>query len=339
MRKFKNKKKPLIIFLSVSVIFILFNIRYVSIPCSDVADINHDERKFEIHLIDVEQSESILLIQGKHAMLIDTGEMDCGKKVTNYLKSVGIEKLDAIVSTHFHKDHVGGFHKVISSFDTEKVICMNGKYADTITEKFWYADMQISRITSSMIHKHKIKLEFPYEKSGILKSFTLGNASVEILAQETHSDIINNKSIVMKVSYGDFSSLLMSDAQGEVEAALVEAQIDISADVLKVGHHGSKTSTGRDFLQKVNPQYAIISCGEDNKYGHPNSFVMKKLYKQGVEVHRTDVEGTIVIETDGNGKIEIITEGKWLGKEQAHNISALVFLYTLIIKDFYVSMR
>ena len=96
--------------------------------------------------------------------------------------------------------------------------------------------MQISRITSSMIHKHKIKLEFPYEKSGILKSFTLGNASVEILAQETHSDIINNKSIVMKVSYGDFSSLLMSDAQGEVEAALVEAQIDISADVLKVGH-------------------------------------------------------------------------------------------------------
>lgn len=310
MRKFKSKKKPLIIFLSVSVIFILFNIRYVSIPYSDVVCVDHDERKFELHLIDVGQSESILLIQGKHAMLVDAGEMDCGKKVANYLKSVGIEKLDAIVLTHFHKDHVGGFHKVISSFNTEKVICMNGKYADTITEKFWYTDMQIARWTSSKIHKHKIQLEFPYEKSGILKSFVLGNATIEILAQETHNDIINNKSIVMKVSYGDFSSLLMSDAQGEVEDALMEAQIDISADVLKVGHHGSKTSTRMEFVQKVNPQYAIISCGKDNKYCHPNSFVMKKLCKQGAEVHRTDEEGTIVIETDGNGKIEIIAERK-----------------------------
>lgn len=308
MRKFRNKKKPLIIFLAV--ILILFNIRYVSIPCSDVNNVIHNEDKFELHLIDVGQSESILLIQGEHAMLIDTGEMDCGKKVTQYLKSVGISRLDEIVLTHFHKDHVGGFHKVVSSIDVGKVICMDSKYADTVTESFWYVDMQIARITSSLIHKHNIPIELPYEKTGILRSFTLGNASVEILAQETHSDIINNKSIVMKVSYGDFSALLMSDAQGEVEEALVESRIDISADVLKVGHHGSKTSTKMEFLEKVNPQYAVISCGEDNNYGHPNSFVMKKLYKQGAEVHRTDLEGTIIIETDGMGKIEFITDGK-----------------------------
>lgn len=311
MRKFKNKKKPLIIFLAVILILIiLFNIRYVSIPYSENNKVNYDEDKFELHLIDVGQSESILLIQGEHAMLIDTGEMDCGKKVARYLKSVGISKLDAVVLTHFHKDHVGGFHKVVSSIDVEKVICMDSKYADTITERFWYTDMQIARITSSIIHRHNIPIEVPYEKSGILKSFALGNASVEILAQETHNDIINNKSMVMKVSYGDFSTLLMSDAQAEVEEALVESEIDISADVLKVGHHGSKTSTKMEFLKKVAPQYAIISCGEDNNYGHPNSFVVKKLYKQGAEVYRTDLDGTIIVEVDGMGKIEFIIEGK-----------------------------
>jgi len=269
------------------------------------------DSNLEIHMIDVGQAESILITQGEHSMLIDTGNMFDGKTVTEYLHSVGITKLDVLALTHFHVDHLGGAHKVISAIDVKKIMCMKGKYISSCQEAFWYFDMQVSRITSSIFHGRKIEIESPYEDAGVLKSFELGDAKVEILSQDTHVDIVNDKSMVIKVSYGDVSALFMGDSQAEVEENLLEAEIDISADILKVGHHGSKTSSSMDFLEAVDPEYALISCGVDNDFGHPNSFVLKKLEKREAEVYRTDIDGDIIIRTDGTKeRIEVLTSEK-----------------------------
>lgn len=297
MRKSKRKIRILII---IFCLIFLFIFRYVSFfNEATVKAYEHLDSNIEIHVIDVGQAESILLVQGEHAMLIDTGNMFDGKTVTKYLKSNGISRLDMLAFTHYHVDHMGGAHKVISSINVEKIMCMDWKYISTFQEAFWYTDMQISRVTNSVLHAKKIPIESPYEKNGVLKSFKFGDANVEILSQETHANIVNNKSLVMKVTYGDVSALFTGDSQNEVENYLLEAEMDISADILNVGHHGSKTSTSMDFLEAVNPRYALISCGEDNAYAHPNSFVIKKLEKKNVSIYRTDTDGSIVVVTDG----------------------------------------
>lgn len=298
MRK-SSKKRVLIlsIILLVTFLFVCWYIPYIK-PVS-VKAVEHLDSVFEIHMIDVGQAESILVVQGEHAMLIDTGDMFDGKTVVRYLQSVGINKLDAVIITHYHNDHSGGIHDVLSAIEVKKVVGMRGKYISTAQELFWYSDMQISRTVSSMVHLKRISLESPYKEAGVLRTMWLGDAEVDFLSQETHTNIVNNKSSVMKVSYKDVSALFTGDSQKEVEDSLLEAEIDVSADILNVGHHGSKTSTSMDFLEKVNPEYALISCGEDNEYGHPNSFVMEKLQNQKARVYRTDLDGNVVLETDG----------------------------------------
>lgn len=296
----KSSKKRVLILLIMLLVTFLFVCRYIPYvrPIS-VKAVERLDSVLEIHMIDVGQAESILVVQGEHAMLIDTGDIFDGKTVVEYLQGVGINKLDAVIITHYHNDHSGGMHDVLSGVDVKKILGMRGRYVSTAQELFWYSDMQISRIVSSLVHLKRIPLESPYKEAGILRTMWLGNAQVEFLSQETHTDIVNNKSIVMKVSYKDVSALFTGDSQQEVEDSLLEAEIDVSADILNVGHHGSKTSTSMDFLEKINPEYALISCGEDNKYGHPNSFVMEKLENQNVRVYRTDLDGNIVLETDG----------------------------------------
>ena len=298
MRK-SSKKRVLIlsIILLVTFLFVCWYIPYIK-PVS-VKAVEHLDSVLEIHMIDVGQAESILVVQGEHAMLIDTGDMFDGKTVVRYLQSVGINKLDAVIITHYHNDHSGGIHDVLSAIEVKKVVGMRGKYISTTQELFWYSDMQISRTVSSMVHLKRISLESPYKEAGVLRTMWLGDAEVDFLSQETHTNIVNNKSSVMKVSYKDVSALFTGDSQKEVEDSLLEAEIDVSADILNVGHHGSKTSTSMDFLEKVNPEYALISCGEDNEYGHPNSFVMEKLQNQKARVYRTDLDGNVVLETDG----------------------------------------
>lgn len=307
----KSKRKIGILILIFCFVF-LFVFRYVSFfDSAAVVACYHSDSELEVHVIDVGQAEAILLVQGEHAMLIDTGDMFDGERVVTYLKSVGVSRLDMLVLTHFHVDHLGGAHRVISSVKVERIMCMDWKYISTWQEAFWFADMQVSRITNSVLHAKMIPVVSPYEKNGVLRSFDFGDAHVEVLSQETHANIVNNKSLVMKVTFGDVSALFTGDSQGEVESYLLEAEMDISADILKVGHHGSKTSTGMDFLETVNPRYALISCGENNDYGHPNSFVMKKLEKMNVSVFRTDTDGSIVVVTDGTKEgIEITTKGK-----------------------------
>ncbi len=305
MRKSK-KNKRIIVILTVLLIGIIFY-RYFSIK-RKTTECYHDPSEIEIHMIDVGQSESILIIQGKNTMLIDTGEMFCGKEISDYISNVGIDHIDILLITHFHKDHVGGVHRIISSFDIGKIICMDSRYFSTLQERTWYADLNIAQKFNEFFYRRKIKRELPYDENEELKEFSFGDAKITFLCQEKEEKNVNNKSIVSRVDFGNFSALLMGDAESEIEEKLIEIGSDLDVDLLKVGHHGSNTSSTSKFLENVNPEYAIISCGRNNKHSFPKKPVLKRLYKtKDIKIYRTDLMGNIVVKSDGRN-VKVFTE-------------------------------
>lgn len=304
MRKSEIKRVLLITFI---LLLIAFFYRYFS-KLPKVAEVEHDSSEIEIHMIDVGQSESILIIQGDNTMLIDTGEMLEGKVVSEYLAKQGIRTIDVLIITHFHKDHMGGAHRVVTSFDVNKIVCMDKKYISTLQELVWYADLSVAQHVSEIFHKIEIDFETPYDENGELKEFSLGDAEITFLSQN-NADKVNNKSVITRLEFGEFSALFMSDAEKELEQELIDREVNLSADVLKVSHHGSNTSSIQEFLEQVNPQYALISCGLNNNYFHPHKEVLHRLDDIGIsKVYRTDLNGNIVVKSDGKGNIEIVTE-------------------------------
>ncbi len=302
----KSKKSRSFLFVTLILIFLVTS-WYHNIFNTSFTNKNHDNSKVEIHMIDVGQSESILIIQGDKTMLIDTGIAASENKILDYLAKSGIKTIDYMVITHFHRDHAGSARYVVDSVNVKNIICMDPEYFTTWQERFWYTDLKISMLTNGIFKLRYPKILSPYDENGNLKSFYVGDAKYDILLQDNHTDNVNNKSIISKLSFKDFSILFMSDAEFEVEEELLDSDVDVSADVLKVGHHGSHTSSLYSFLKAVNPSYALISCGKNNKYGHPHSSVMNKLARQNIEVYRTDINGDVVVISDGKN-IDIKTE-------------------------------
>lgn len=308
MRKLKPLIKRVFSILFLLLLILLFFYRYVSLP-KTVSNVCHNPYEIEMHLIDVGQSEAILIIQRDYTMLIDAGEMFCGQMVADYIYDMGIDTIDVLVITHFHKDHSGGIHRVISSFNVEKIICMECRYISTWQERFWYTDMRICKALSEVFHDIDIDLESPYDDNGDLREISLGEARVTFLLQMTDTEIVNDKSIVIRVTFGEFSALFMADAEKEVEMRLLEGGECLSANVLKIGHHGSNTSSTMEFLNTVNPEYVLISCGLNNMYVHPHKQVMDRLSNlDNVQVYRTDLNGSIVVKSDESATIQVITE-------------------------------
>lgn len=236
--------------------------------------------------IDVGQADSILIQQGSHNMLIDAGNNDDSDLVVKYLKNNGVKKLDYVIGTHPHEDHIGGLDEVIKNFDIGMLYMP--KVSNT-TKTF--KDVLIAA------QGKNLKITEPKVNS----TFKLGNANCTILAPNaTKYDDLNNYSIVTKIKFGNNSFLFTGDAEGISERQIASKQLDIKADVLKVGHHGSHSSTTDDFLTKVNPKYAVIMCGKYNDYGHPHKETLIKLSNKNVEVYRTDEVGTITAISDGN---------------------------------------
>lgn len=311
MRKFKRIK----IFVLIILIFIyIFLNRYIEFYKNTSKIVSRDN--LEIHIIDVKQSESVLIIQNRHTMLVDAGLNSEGEKVEKYIKDLGIDTIDVLLITHFHRDHAGGVHNILRAFKVKEVMCLEYENITTLQEMFWYFDMRIAKKVSEVFgkNKSKVSLILPYDEDGNLKSFTIGNASIEILSQFKEENV-NNKSIVFKLVYDDFSMLFMGDAEKEVEEKLVKSDCNLSSDILKIGHHGSQTSTTSEFLDKVSPEYAVISCGINNPYNHPDKNVMKRLNERKIKVYRTDEMGDIVI-TINNGHIQ-------LNKEQLKNLKGV----------------
>lgn len=316
MRKSKKRKK-ILTFIIILVIFSVIVNRYTSISYNTITVTQYNsEDELQIHIIDVGQAESILIVQDGFTMLVDSGDNFTGDDVVKYIKNLGIDKIDIFLITHFHRDHAGGAHKIISSLDVKKIVCHKFSDLSTMQERFWYIDMSISRSIRETFGSMSIFMESACENNK-LKNFDVGDAKVYTLSQNNDAVNVNNKSIVFKLVYGDFSMLFMADAESEVEKELLEEDADLSADVLKIGHHGSKTSTTDEFLDNVNPKYAVVSCGNGNDYNHPYGAVTKRFEDKNIPLYRTDELGDIVITVKDDGEIVFDKEnGDYLSGRQ-----------------------
>lgn len=239
----------------------------------------------EVHFIDVGQGDSTLIKAGDHAMLIDAGDNSEGTAVQSYLNSQNVDKLDYVIGTHPDADHIGGLDVIIYKFDCKKVF-MPDIASDTKT----YDD-----VIQALKSKNQ-KAQVP--KLG--RTYSLGDATFTVIAPvKEYGNETNNWSIGIVLQYGENRFLFTGDAEKEAEDDILAKGEDISADVYKASHHGSKTGSSDDFLDKVNPEYAVISCGEENKYGHPSAQTLNNFRSRGIKTFRTDNQGTIVAYSDG----------------------------------------
>ncbi|MDP4089088.1 MAG: ComEC/Rec2 family competence protein [Bacillota bacterium] len=239
----------------------------------------------KVHFIDVGQADSILIQQGENFMLIDAGNNADNETVKNYLDKQGVKELQYFVGTHSDEDHIGSADYVINSFKVGKVYFPK----QTATTKTF------KDFTAAVKAKGQ-GLTVP--KVG--ETFKLGDAQCTVLAPNSSSyKDDNDYSIVIKLTYGETSFLLTGDAEAASESEMLKNGIDLRADVLKVSHHGSKTSSSEDFLKAVKPEYAVISVGKDNKYKHPDQGTMDRLKAIGAVVYRTDENGTVVATSNG----------------------------------------
>ena len=233
-----------------------------------------------IHFIDTGNSDAILIQQGSTAALIDGGDNDDEKQLPQYIKNQGISKLEYIFATHPDADHIGGLDGVLNTLEVGQVFVSNGD-ADTKTYSDFITAIMSEGLTPSV----------PLIDS----TYPLGEGTFEVLSVANMKDP-NNNSIVLLYTYGNNRILLMGDAGREIEATINVGKVDL----LKVGHHGSSTSTDPEFIAQVAPEYAVITCGENNKYGHPHTETLETLAAHNITVYRTDEMGTIVFELTGS---------------------------------------
>ena len=254
-----------------------------TVPRNDYPTTQADS--LSVHYIDVGQADCALLECAGQYMIIDGGNVDDSDLVVTYLQDQGVEQLHTVICTHAHEDHVGGLAAVLAVYPTEQILSPTRTYSSACFDDFlYYADQQDIAIT----------IPDPGD------SFYLGNAEVTVLGPVKSYADPNNTSIVVKVEFGDTSFLFTGDMEKDAETDMLDYGMDVSADVLKVGHHGSSTSTGYRFLYEVDPEYAVISVGKDNTYGHPHRETVAILADAGVPMLRTDELGTILAVTDGS---------------------------------------
>lgn len=273
-----SKKKLIISIISVIVaiaLYIFGELYYLHIRDGEV----------QLHFIDVGQGDAALILTDSAAVLVDAGTTDSGGKVAAYVKNY-TDSLDYMILSHPHEDHIGGAEDVIENVDVKNVIMPN-KVEDSIC-----FDRTLDAIEKENATVHPADAGGTYDIDGI---------RMEILSPYANKDYeeTNNVSIVVKITYGCTSFLFTGDAEKPIEEELLKSGADLDCDVLKVGHHGSSTSSSRDFVEAVSPDIAVISCGKDNSYGHPHYEVTNLMKSLDITVLRTDKQGSIVLSSDG----------------------------------------
>lgn len=238
---------------------------------------------FKVRYIDVGQANAALIECDGNHMLIDGGNKRDSELIYAVLKNEKIEELDIVVATHAHEDHVGGLAAALAYAEADLILSPVASYDSDAFEDFRkYAVQAVGEITTPSVGD----------------TYSLGSSTITVLGVNSTEDE-NNSSIVLKVQYGQTSFLFTGDAEREAEQVILDSNLDLAATVLLVGHHGSDTSTTYPFLRAVAPQYAVISVGEGNDYGHPTEAVLSRLRDADVELYRTDLHGDIVCLSDG----------------------------------------
>lgn len=275
IKKLQNSLLIILVLLSILLLKSLLNTKQ-SIP---------NPREINVHFIDVGQGDAILVQVNSKNLLIDSGPRDEKEKLINYLDSVYIPQFDYIIATHPHEDHIGNMDYIINNY---KVLNFYAPKVTTDTVSF-------ENMAEALTRKN-LKLK-------ILKAnnttINLGyNTLVEVFSPNLDTyDNLNNYSPIIKITYGSTSFLFTGDAENEIEEEVISKYSNLKSDVLKIGHHGSSTSSSLEFLKAVNPKISIISVGKNNTYGHPTKETLEKL--KDTTLFRTDKNNSIVISSDG----------------------------------------
>lgn len=238
---------------------------------------------FKITFLDVGQADAALIECDDKYMLIDGGNRGDSDLIYTVLKNKNIKHLDLVVGTHAHEDHIGGLSGALNYATAELILCSTTSYDSTVFSNFKkYSDKNDGIIVPK-----------------VGDTYYLGSAKILILGVNSTSDA-NNSSIVLKIVYGNTAFLFTGDAEREAEQVILNKGYDLSADVIKVGHHGSDTSSIYPFIREVMPDYAVISVGKDNSYGHPHDNTLSRFKDAGSKIYRTDLQGDIICTSNGN---------------------------------------
>ncbi|MCL2406015.1 MAG: MBL fold metallo-hydrolase [Defluviitaleaceae bacterium] len=239
-----------------------------------------------VAFLDVGQGDSVLIRSRDHAVLIDGGDISRDAPVLMYLRRAGVSRLDYVIATHPHRDHIGGLIAVLNRVDVGRVLMPDVVHTTEVFVNF------ISVIENNHIPAHAPTPEESF-RAGIIE-FTVLAPAVGFAGNN-----VNDASIVLRLDHGETSFLFTGDAEANSEQAMLASGQDLRADVIKIGHHGSRTSTTDVFLSNVLPTAAVISVGGGNRFGHPHYEVLERLANHGIQVFRTDEMGTVIMATDG----------------------------------------
>lgn len=245
----------------------------------------HAAQPFELHLLDVGQGQCVLIEADDHYVLIDGGGRSSSSFVVSYLKQQGIDHFDLVAVSHYDEDHMSGVTGALYVFPADEILLPS--YAG---EGELYQSLSTAAVSNGAVILHPLAgMEFPF-----------GGATVEVVGPvRTDYEWENDRSLAFRITYGDVSCLVCGDAEGTSEWDMINSGRDISADIYVVNHHGSRTSSTEPFLDAVSPSYALISCGKDNSYGHPTAEVLQRLQVRGIQMYRTDLQGTVILYSDG----------------------------------------
>lgn len=277
--KFKRLRFVIILFI------LIFNLFGCNLNDEFTNYVNNNN--FVVHYIAVGQGDSVLIQVNNKNLLIDSGSRSNKNDLFNYLSSLKIIRLDYIIATHPHEDHIGNMSDLIKKYD---IGSFYSPKIETTSKTF-------EKMVDALIDKNlKINVITPSTDS-----IDLGpDTKVTFYSPNKNTyDNLNNYSPILKIQYGSNKFLFNGDAEKEVENEILDNNADIKADVIKLGHHGSSSSSSEDFISKVSPKIGIISCGKDNEYGHPHKETLNRLSTHNIKTYRTDEDGTIVLSSDG----------------------------------------
>ena len=236
-----------------------------------------------VHYLDVGQGDAILLVDRDDTMLIDGGNPENGVATIKYLKKLGISQLDYVVATHNHSDHAGGLTDVVTNIEVSNLFVTHSE------------ETTASRNLTEAANAKRVPISTPSPG----KTLIFGGSTINFLGPLTTHEDINNDSLVLRITHGSHRFLFTGDMERQGEQELLSQHVDLQADVLKVGHHGSATSTGYLFLRAVNPRYSVISSSTGNDYGHPHEETLSRLNDVGSTIFRTDLLGTVIATSQG----------------------------------------